>query len=285
MLIDIRKLIRVIPIKRGKAFLIRILAAVLPAYRYEIIELFGHTIKLDFKDNAAIELYLNYGLVKFETEIFHFLDSIIQHDDIFWDVGANIGYYTLFLAGKCNVLSFEPNPYLFLRLNDAVRNHSNATIYNYALFNENKTLDFYLNRNSSNLSGLFSLHGLPIKVSGKTADGLILSENLKAPTVMKIDVEGYEYFVLKGFQLLNKFKPIVIFEHINDFGKRVNITLTDIIKCFGEDWKFYRFNVNRVFSEIDDNSVNSTNNYLAINKNDYRIKFVECARKIFLNSL
>lgn len=276
MLIDLRKLIRALPIKRGKAFLIRKLSLFFASYRYDMIKVFGHPIRIDLMDNSAIGLYLNYGEIKFEKEIFSILEAIVEPGDVFWDVGANIGYYTLYLAGKCSVVSFEPNPILFSYLKDSVSTDQNVSVFAYALSNENKEINFFINEGSSDLSSIIN-NGLKktILVESKTVDYLIMSEGFVPPTIIKIDVEGFEYYVLDGFKSINKYVPVLIFEYIEDFGKEINKTLDDLINILGPEWSIFRFMKNgKIMSNYKENN-ESTNNYLAVHKSFNRLNKIK----------
>jgi len=276
MLIDLRKIIRALPIKRGKAFLIRLLVFVLPFYRYDNINVFGQIIKIDLKDNATIGLYLNFGKIILEKEIFTLLEEIVEREDIYWDVGSNIGYYTLFLSTKCNVTAFEPNPKLYSYLKDSVSSYQNVSVLNFALSKIDEETKFYLDEDSSDLSSLID-NGLRrnITVKSRSIDSLILKSGFKPPTIIKIDVEGFEYFVLDGFKSINQFIPLVIFEYVPQFGVKINKTLDDIINLLGPEWSFFRFMANGKISANYQEIKGATNNYLAIHKNFNRLNKIE----------
>ncbi len=275
MLIDIRKLIRALPLKRGRAFLIRYLSFI-PSYRIDYLKVFGHNIKIDLKDNAAIGLYLNFGEILFEKEIFTFLKTLVDPNDIFWDVGANIGYYTLYLSDKCRVIAFEPNPKLNLYLMDSLFSYKNVTILNYVLSNVDDQIEFYIDEKSSDLSSVLKIDSEKIlKLESRTIDNLIIKNEIDAPTIVKIDVEGYEYQVLEGFTLIDKYNPIIIFEFINEFGEKNKKTLADIINLLGKDWLIFRFMLNGKINSNYLEKNGSTNNYLAIHKNCNRYNKIE----------
>ncbi|MBC8320712.1 MAG: FkbM family methyltransferase [Bacteroidetes bacterium] len=111
---------------------------------------------------------------------------------------------------------FEPIPQLFNKLNEKYKNK--ATIFPYALSNENGYSTFQYVKNAPAYSGIKKRRydiDKPeieeIKVEMKKLDDLIPA-NIKIDLI-KIDVEGGEFGVLVGgIQLLKKDKPTIIFE-------------------------------------------------------------------------
>jgi FkbM family methyltransferase len=135
------------------------------------------------------------------------------------DVGCHKGEMLdviLSLAPQGEHFAFEPIPVLFQQLE--LRYKGKATIYPYALSDTNGTSTFQFVKNAPAYSGIQKRKyntATPdieqINVELKTLDS-ILPSGIKIDLV-KIDVEGGEYGVLKGaLQLLKKWKPVVIFE-------------------------------------------------------------------------
>ncbi|MCX6180690.1 MAG: FkbM family methyltransferase [Bacteroidetes bacterium] len=135
------------------------------------------------------------------------------------DVGCHKGEILdsiLKLSPKGRHFGFEPIPYLFNALKE--KYNSKATIYPYALSDKNGTSTFNFVKNAPAYSGINKRNydtANPdieeIKVELKTLDELIPSD-IKIDLI-KIDVEGGEFGVLKGAKnLLKKDKPTIIFE-------------------------------------------------------------------------
>lgn len=142
-----------------------------------------------------------------------------------WDVGANLGLYSVALARKVGaqgrVVCFEANPVCvyFLRLNLTMNRLANCEVLPIALDDRDRQVPFVLNYGNSNLAvDLASpmCEGKPghvVTVAGHAADALVGSEQVKPPNVAKIDVEGAEGAVLRGMRgTLARHRPTLLVE-------------------------------------------------------------------------
>lgn len=153
---------------------------------------------------------------KFEELEFNTLMDLVKPDSVVFDVGANMGYYSVRIAQKANkgkVYSFEPDPGNFSTLtkNIALNNLTNVFARNVALSDKEDTLRLW--KHPFNV-GDYRLYN----------DGDFM-EFVDVPTIpldsvlpdkvdlVKIDVQGYEYFVFKGGKkLLSEHHPVVFSE-------------------------------------------------------------------------
>ena len=139
------------------------------------------------------------GLHEFIDMIFllHFL----RPGDLFLDVGANVGSYTILASGVCKArtAAFEPDPDTarHLMTNIQVNSLNNiVTVYQVVVGAENVTVRFTLGLDTVNQ--VAGPHVASARVAPqKCLDNVLAGQN---PTMMKIDVEGYEEEVLKGAQ-------------------------------------------------------------------------------------
>ena len=137
------------------------------------------------------------------------------------DAGAHIGlaamrYRELFPRAKIHC--FEPFPESYAALKDAVGALSPIEIHNVALAAAEGQAEFSVNRNSATNSLLASDDGAEIywrsdapKTTGtltvptKTLDGFAREHSVSRIDILKMDVQGGEYDVLKGAsELLNR---------------------------------------------------------------------------------
>lgn len=165
------------------------------------------------KGEAGIVANIYYKLFDYEESMF-VIDNL-KENDLFVDIGANVGHFSLLAAGisKANVIAFEPIPQTFDRLNKNVSlNNLNDKIetINIGIGQENSILNFTTNRGVMN-SVTSKNEAQVIQIQVKRLDEVLKN---KFPVFLKIDVEGYEYFVLLGASevLSNKSLKFIIIE-------------------------------------------------------------------------
>ncbi len=136
----------------------------------------------------------------------------------FWDVGANTGYYTFMLAKNFDrVTAFEPNPAAadILRRKSTVRRLTNIRVVPVALSDSQGTSKLFLHSRirEKSIGSRNTLMTAPVgagtvlhepnrstsppfvEVETNTVDNILGTE---AVDLMKIDVEGAEFLVLRG---------------------------------------------------------------------------------------
>ena len=144
------------------------------------------------------------GDVLYEKDQRDFLIKQIKHKDVFVDVGANIGIWTRPMSYKFKkVISLEP-----AERNLAAFRYNVAGISNVELIEKgagdiaSENVQFHNTVKNCGGIKLASISGRPngeIKENDFTADIITIdSLELEECDLIKIDVEGYEYQVLKG---------------------------------------------------------------------------------------
>ncbi|HYV83577.1 MAG TPA: FkbM family methyltransferase, partial [Pyrinomonadaceae bacterium] len=93
----------------------------------------------------------------FEDEVYLKHGIVYEDGDVIFDVGANIGLFTLFAQRKCpaaQIYSFEPLPPNFelLRTN-VTRHNANARLFNYGISNTSAIANFTFYPEAAGLSG------------------------------------------------------------------------------------------------------------------------------------
>lgn len=140
--------------------------------------------------------------------------------DTFVDIGANIGFHSLFAAAhmedKGEVHSFEPLSHLCSQIKKSIdaNNFTSIKVHHTALSDVAGEGEIHLlAENTGGSSLLFNGdHNSSVeKVHISRLDEILSVE--KPVHVIKIDVEGYEYEALKGGEnILRKWKPIIFLE-------------------------------------------------------------------------
>lgn len=144
-----------------------------------------------------------------------------------YDIGGNLGLFSIFFANAAGnngaVYSFEPNPYLyrFIIKNKAINGLTNLYPFNVGIGarTEMQTLVVPLYQLGS---GTFSAE-VRERLSWKKArmydaqvfrlDDFVGANRIPLPDFVKMDVEGFEYNVLKGMnEILHECKPKMFIE-------------------------------------------------------------------------
>ena len=169
----------------------------------------NHGLKMGVDLSKALEhgILLNVS----EPHVTSNLLSVVRKGDVVIDVGAYIGAYTLLAARHAgsngNVISFEPNPQSYSRLirNIELNGFTNVKAVNCAVGDESTVKNFKIN---SFLSNIDSSRQSSTLVKMVTLDSIIRGNGVSSVKLIKIDVEGYEYNVLKG--LAASFKKHIV---------------------------------------------------------------------------
>ena len=176
---------------------------------WKIIKLFKiSNYKKKIWDNKFI--YLNYDSFQsmwimynwlVDWEEFNLIQDFIHKNDCCIDVGANMGFYTIWFSKFSNhIYSFEPNAKNFLRLQQNVTINSSANYihsFNLAVGSKNEQVSFTNNFDGENHIVLNNASNVEI-VECKRLDTILFEKNIKRISYIKIDVEGFELEVLKG---------------------------------------------------------------------------------------
>ena len=180
----------------------------------------GITVEVPYnpRNTQYHALYLGRYAHGYEPEISAFLDCVLRDDGVFYDIGANWGYFSLFTTSRHGfrgeVHAFEPLLSAYQDLAGVVKSSGVGhlvTPHNLALADEAGT--GCMSVPDGMHSGLAQLnHPSPANVQHVTVarlDDLPLS----APTVMKIDAEGYEAEIIAGGrEVIRETRPFIFFE-------------------------------------------------------------------------
>lgn len=153
------------------------------------------------------------------------IDRFIHHlkpNDTVFDIGANIGYTTLLFSKKCNdgyIYSIEPSKELFKTVEDHLKLNevTNVKVLNIGLGEKEKKVQLYkVSENNSGMNRVLEEENVPFNSESiliKTLDDVVKEQGLSKVNAIKIDVEGYEYNILKGaYNTLKESHPTLLIE-------------------------------------------------------------------------
>jgi FkbM family methyltransferase len=220
-----------------------------PAYDAALQALYGRKgIKREIHGEEAIFLKPQHRACSEDAEpkVFAALKERTKQGSVVLDIGANVGVYSLLMArwvgpsGK--VYAFEPAPQTLqdLRAHVAMNKMSERIeVVGQALSDQKGEAVFY----AHSVSGENSLNpgfakrlseAQALKVPVTTVDDFCESNNI-APTLLKIDVEGFEFHVLRGAQkTLFRHRPSLVIEMHPMFWKEIGVTVEALHETFSK---------------------------------------------------
>jgi FkbM family methyltransferase len=216
----------------------------------------GTKIFIDVKDFIQVNIFFHKYYEKPESLVWlEFCNSA----DVIFDVGANVGYYSLLAASDPlkQVFSFEPVSFTFekLRRNIALNKFRNVTAVRSVVSNRAEAIKIYF-RDSLNM-GMSSV--VPSQentafeeVQGITLDEFVRQKEIKRVDLVKIDVEGSEVLVLEGMKsVLTHSRPALMMEVTQETLERFGYTVENLYKYLGDlGYQAYDIIGERVISKI-----------------------------------
>jgi FkbM family methyltransferase len=168
-----------------------------------------------------------------------------------FDVGANVGKWStearaLFSNGS--IYAFEPMPEVFEKLKLNVSNKPKLHIFNFALSSEKGVLTFNYYPNSILFSSIYNHYrgGEAKRIDVPCVDGDSFCDEHKIDEIdfLKLDAEGSEHFILKGFKRMLALQKIRAVQF--EYGV-LNIDSKFLLKDYFELFSSYGYSVGKIF--------------------------------------
>ena len=206
----------------------------------------------------------------------NFIWNYLKKDDIFIDIGANVGTTTLEASKKIGddgkIFSFEPNPriFKFLQGNIILNKCKNVELFNFAL--GSKSTNVYFSDIYTDESNSVQENNIGIKVKMKTLDEVI-PKKIKIDLI-KIDTgSGYEKFVFLGATKILENTLCINFPAIATLCKKYNYDSKEIFDLL----KQQKFIVCAIFTPniltvLPDDFEPESGDYIAIKNIDEFLK-------------
>jgi len=208
----------------------------------------GDTIDVTISGANAKFYVLNYKqwkvidrLRESEHGVAQKLLSELKHDDVFWDVGANVGQYTCLssdLIDGGDVIAIEPYPpnVEILERNIAL-NNSNVDVNPVALSDSEGANTFYLVDTADAGASQGSIAReyaeidtatTAVTVETTTGERLVQVDDVPAPDVVKMDIEGAAPAAIRGLAdiLESNVRFIIVEAHSN--SQKLHDLLSDL---------------------------------------------------------
>jgi FkbM family methyltransferase len=211
------------PLRDGKARLYQALhQALMPPDRFQVIDIApGFRLNCDLRDPEQLKIYF-YGHYheRYEARL---IREMLRPGESFWDIGANIGYFTLVAAATLQnsgcVVAFEPGRLAFQRLQENIllNRFTNIMTVNQAASDTAGEARLYLAGEIADTgASLYQAGGERTAfetISTIPLDTYLVESKVPPPDLSKIDVEGAELAVLQGAStILREFSPLLLLE-------------------------------------------------------------------------
>jgi FkbM family methyltransferase len=175
---------------------------------------FGKRIAGDTQEFIELYIYL-FGI--WEPNFTHWMMSSLSRGDVFIDIGANIGYFSLLassLVGQAgSVIAIEASPRIFRELQANLRRNqtTNVRALNVAASNVESTVKVFSGPPSAKgFTTIMPDSGLPeeSEIPAAPLSTLLDLDEFDRARLIKIDVEGAEGLVVDGLrELLPRARP------------------------------------------------------------------------------
>jgi len=222
----------------------------------------GRKIQIPLKDYDALILSMYGGLYGDELKLTQYLIKNLQPDDVFYDVGANFGFYTYLASDLCKEThTFEPMPWLADVIKGNIRKNDTITVNAAALSDKNGTIDFYITDSTmvstinASVAELYSAHThkafKKIPVPTGTLDDYVATH--AKPTFIKIDAEGAEEQIIRGGSSFFSSDAPVIAMEIWGKDNKWELSMSAAEKLRGMGYQSFRLDTEGAIQKVDGN--------------------------------
>jgi FkbM family methyltransferase len=243
---------------RGKGFFPRWLGRLFGKNSHFTVKTAGGALMAVDPDNWDLyaRLLLRGGI--WETTVIEACIACLRPGDVFYDIGANIGYMSIetarFFKDAIRIYAFEPQPNLarIVGLSAKLNHFQKLATYDIMLGKKEGVSNLFVPSHSIHASSIDrKLNSRSIACQVKTLDNLVARGNILPPDVIKIDVEGGELDVFHGMgHIIQSASPYIIFE-VDDNMDRFGYNREDLFDFILNltDYQFLHI-MDREFSPI-----------------------------------
>jgi FkbM family methyltransferase len=176
----------------------------------------------------------------YEYEKQQLISREVRPNSVFWDIGANVGFYSLLaskLVGSGKVFSFEPalRNLSYLRKHLALNRVTNVEVLAMAISDRNGTSSFEIEE--TGFMGHLSGEG-EITVPTATLDSLVEEGKVLPPDYVKIDIEGAELLALRGgSRTFQRSRPLIF---LATHSRNLKDECCLLLESWGYEWRSFQ---------------------------------------------
>lgn len=233
--------------------------------------------KFFFPEGFLLKRRLQRSIKRSDEQEINLVKKFIKSGTDSIDVGVYRGVYSYEMSKYSEkVHSFEPNPIIFKYINKNLKKFiKNIHLYNFALSNQNKTINLKIPiRNSNSNKEIFEEYYEMGKATIHNENNFENYENFEIQTkkidelsfdnkisFIKIDVEGHELEVIEGAKnTIERDKPVLLVEIEKQYTKKEVAESINFINSLG--YKSYFFNKKDLKSTTELNNLDLFNNFI-----------------------
>jgi len=233
--------------------------------------------KFFFPEGFLLKRRLQRSIKRSDEQEINLVKKFIKSGTDSIDVGVYRGVYSYEMSKYSEkVHSFEPNPIIFKYINKNLKKFiKNIHLYNFALSNQNKTINLKIPiRNSNSNKEIFEEYYEMGKATIHNENNFENYENFEIQTkkidelnfdnkisFIKIDVEGHELEVIEGAKnTIKRDKPVLLVEIEKQYTKKEVAESINFINSLG--YKSYFFNKKDLKSTTELNNLDLFNNFI-----------------------
>lgn len=219
---------RYFPIRKGKIPVLNLIDKTGLTRNFIITSSFDKNILINLNMEDWIQKQIFYfGRYEIEKKETLFWQNLIKESENIFDIGANIGYYSLMasirIGNQGKIFAFEPVTVTYNKLiqNIELNKFINIIPERIAMSDMNGEIELFVadekSTGSSSISNHVNFSGIKEKVKTISVDDYVYNNNIDKLNIVKIDVEGCEPMVIKGMtKTMNNFKPLILIEVLDE---------------------------------------------------------------------
>ena len=192
-----------------------------------LIDAFGFQFELE--TGECVDSKVIFYPQIYDRREFHQVESLLNAGDVFVDIGANIGIYSIlasrWVGPEGRVIAFEADPYNYQKFsrNIALNGIGNISAINKGVSDTVETAMLHVDTDGNRGGNSFLAQGGEgaVRVDCMPLSDLLKKEGLQRVQGMKIDVEGYEYKILKKyFDDIERedYPKFILFEYVSEMS-------------------------------------------------------------------